>query len=697
MAIINELDKNTIDQIAAGEVVERPASVVKELVENAIDSGATAVTVEIRDGGIGMIRVSDNGCGIEKSQIRKAFKRHATSKITKIEDLFTIRSLGFRGEALSSIASVAQVDMITKTEEDLEGIRYTINGGEEAGFEDIGAPTGTTLIIRNLFYNTPARKKFLKTPQTEGSYVADIMEHMALDNPSISFHFINNKADKFSTSGNGDLKEIIYRIYGRDVACSLVPIKAAHDGISMEGYLGEPTLNRSNRNFEVFFINGRYVKDKIVSKALEEGYKQYLMQHKFPFVVLHIQMDPDNIDVNVHPAKMEIRFNNQTAVYEFIRSHVAQVLKEHEMIPDALLDEEEDKKARIEAIKLAESKAAKERLQALKSISEENKEKTSETPVNMVKQEEIPYKTSTVIASFDDEDTTEASKEIAPQPFEAKRFEENKQKEESKPVFAEGIAPKPVKIEDNNKSALWSRVYGDSDGVKAENNDKPNIIKKSEATIVETNVQLNMFDEKILTKEHRNEFTVLGQIFDTYWIIAFKDKMFIVDQHAAHEKVNYERMIKKYKEKTITSQIVNPPVIVSLSAAEEDLYLQYREYFEKLGFNIENFGGHEYAMREIPTDLYGCDSVKDMFLEILDDLSHETEMDRTPDVINYKIASMACKASVKGNMKISAMEMETLIDELLTLENPYNCPHGRPTIISMSKYEIDKKFKRIIG
>ena len=684
MAIINELDKNTIDQIAAGEVVERPASVVKELVENAIDAGATAVTVEIRDGGISMIRVSDNGSGIERSEIRKAFKRHATSKITKIEDLFTIKSLGFRGEALSSISSVAQVDMITKTDADLEGIRYSVNGGEEAGYEEIGAPTGTTFIIRNLFYNTPARKKFLKTPQTEGSYVADVMEHMALDNPSISFHFINNKADKFSTSGNGDLKEIIYRIYGRDVALSLVPINVSADGISMEGYLGEPTLNRSNRNFEVFFINGRYVKDKIVSKALEEGYKQYLMQHKFPFVVLHIQMDPDNIDVNVHPAKMEVRFNNQTLLYEFIRSHVAQVLHEHEMIPDALLDEEEDKK--------------QEFLQ--KALKEQ--ERTRYTPVqnsesHMVKQEAASFNATTTIASFDDEAEDKKEKEIAPQPFETIRFEEKHEKEIAEPVLVKGVSPTPVKIEDNNKSAIWSRVYGEPDGSKAEKAQKPTIIKKDEATIVETNVQLNMFDEKILQKDNRSEFTVLGQIFETYWIIGFKDKMFIVDQHAAHEKVNYERMIKKYKEKTITSQIVNPPVIVSLSAAEEDLFLQYSEYFEKLGFNIENFGGHEYAMREIPTDLYGCDSVKEMFLEILDDLSHETEMDRTPDVINYKIASMACKASVKGNTKMSALEMETLIDELMTLDNPYNCPHGRPTIISMSKYEIDKKFKRIIG
>ena len=347
MAEIHELDKNTIDQIAAGEVVERPASVVKELVENAIDSGADAITVEIRGGGIDLIRVTDNGVGIEKSQIRKAFKRHATSKIERIEDLFTIHSLGFRGEALSSIAAVAQVDLITKTQEELTGIRYSVNGGEEAGFEEIGAPCGTTIIMRNLFFNTPARKKFLKQPQTEGSYVADLMEHLALDNPSISFHFINNKDDRFHTTGNGDLKELIYRIYGRDVACSLVPIRVEQDGVLLEGYLGKPVINRSNRNFETFFVNGRYIRDKVISKALEEGYRQYLMQHKFPFVVLHITMEPDMVDINVHPSKMEVHFNNQTSLYEFVRSNIFNTLHDHEMIPDALLDEPDHNEKQI--------------------------------------------------------------------------------------------------------------------------------------------------------------------------------------------------------------------------------------------------------------------------------------------------------------------------------------------------------------
>lgn len=671
MAFINELDKNTIDQIAAGEVVERPASVVKELVENAIDSGATAVTVEIKSGGIDMIRVTDNGSGIEKSQIRKAFKRHATSKLKSIDDLYSIHSLGFRGEALSSISSVAQVDMITKTKDELVGSRYCINGGEEAAFEEIGAPDGTTLIIRNLFYNTPARKKFLKTPQTEGSYVGDVMEHMALDNPTVSFHYINNKEDKFSTSGNGDLKEIIYRIYGRDISVSLVPISVADKGYTLEGYLGEPSINRSNRNFEIFFVNGRYIKDKVMSKALEEGFKQYLMMHKFPFAVLHLRMDPALVDVNVHPAKLEVRFSDQIGLSEFIRFNVEETLRNHEMIPDALLGDDRAQKK-----------------------SEEN-ETQKESPAGEAIPD-APSQDNTHNGTLA-ETTKEASKENAPEPFERLRFEQHRISEDT-PVYARGVKAEPIKIEDSNKSAVWTRIFGDYDGSNAEKNEHPSpIIKQENAIVVEKKpVQLNLFDEKVLSKDNIKEYEILGQVFGTYWIIAYKDKMLMVDQHAAHEKINYERMMKRYKSGEMLSQMVNPPVIVALSSQEEEIFLNFRQYFEKLGFNIENFGGREYAMRAIPIDLFGCDSEKDMFIEILDDLSHETNLDRTPDVINYKIASMACKASVKGNTRMSFAEMEALLDELLTLDNPYNCPHGRPTIISMSKYEIDKKFKRVV-
>ena len=544
-------------------------------------------------------------------------------------------------------------------------------------FEEIGAPDGTSLIVRNLFFNTPARKKFLKTPQTEASYIGDVMEHLALDNPTISFHYINNRDDKFNTSGNGDLKEIIYRIYGRDVSLNLVPINVTERGVTLEGYLGEPSINRSNRNFEIFFVNGRYVKDKIISKALEEGYKQYLMMHKFPFAVLHIRMDPAMVDVNVHPAKLEVRFDNQTALYEMIRSNVENTLRNREMIPDAVIDE---KKKAPDEIKPEKVDVFFDDSKGDLGNSEKNeiKVEASEKPEKTEEKKESPVK------------------KIAPEPFEKQRFVENLVKEDT-PVYSKDASGETVKISDNNKSAVWTRIFGDLEVKQAEKAEHPSpIIKPSEAIIVEKPVQLDLFEEKVLSKDNVKEYEILGQIFGTYWIIGYKDKMLLVDQHAAHEKVNYERMIKRYKSGELLSQMVNPPVIITLASAEEELFLRYRQYFEKIGFNIENFGGHEYAMRAIPVDLYGCNDEKDMFIKILDELSHETNLDRTPDVINYKIASMACKASVKGNTKMSRAEMEALLDELLTLDNPYNCPHGRPTIISMTKYEIDKKFKRVV-
>ncbi|WP_044912775.1 DNA mismatch repair endonuclease MutL [Butyrivibrio sp. WCE2006] len=701
MAKIFELDQNTIDQIAAGEVVERPSSVVKELVENAIDSGATSITIEIQDGGTKLIRVTDNGSGIEKSQIRNAFKRHATSKLMSIDDIYRLKSLGFRGEALSSISAVSQTELITKTADELVGTRYCINGGTEASMEDIGAPTGTTIIIRDLFYNTPARKKFLKTPQTEGSYVGDLMEHLAMDNPSISFHFINNRDDKFTTSGNGDLKELIYRIYGRDVSMCLVPISYTEGEYTIEGYLGEPALNRSNRNFENFFVNGRYIKDKVISKALEEGYKEYLMQHKFPFCVVHIRMSTELVDVNVHPSKMEVRFSNQPFVYEFIRKSVAKTLHDHEMIPEVLRDEKEDKafeRKKADAIKQQASsmipQAGIARTDAGISYLKNNS-----APDKALGEREPSYKAEVF---FSDENKVsdkgaDPEKSTVPEPFEKSRLTAENRLQESKPVFAEGIAPEPVVIEDNMKSAVWTRVFGDHSPAKSDDDKAAGpIIKSSDAVIIEKGIQLDLFDDKMLKKDNRNEYNILGQIFDTYWIIGFKDKMFIVDQHAAHEKVNYERMIKRYETKEMASQLVQPPIIVTLSAQEIDVFEKYHSSFEKLGFNIEPFGGHDYAIREVPVDIYGCNNEKEMFTEILDELATDTNLDRTPDVINYRIAGMACKASVKGNMKMSTMEMEKLIDELLTLDNPYNCPHGRPTIISMSKYEIEKKFKRIV-
>ena len=605
MTVIRELDAATIDKIAAGEVVERPSSVVKELVENALDAGADAVTIEIRDGGISFIRVTDNGCGIESSQINQAFLRHATSKISSVEDLSHVKSLGFRGEALSSICAVAQVELITRTKDALTGIRFLCDGGVEKEKSEIGAPIGTTVIVRNLFFNTPVRRKFLRQPITEAGYITDLCEHLALSKPDTAFKLVVNGQMKFHTSGKGDLKDVIYRIYGKDTATHLLPIEKETEGFRISGFLGKPVLNRSNRNFENYFINGRYIKSSLIAKALEDGYSSYLMQHKFPFAVLHFSIDTELVDVNVHPTKMDVRFTNGSMLYDFVAASVEDTLKHREMIPDVVLAQE------------------------------------SPSPVIL--------------------------KEKVPEPFEVRRIEKYNM---TQPDF--------YKVEEETGYYTEDTLHNE----------------KKEVCVQEKEKQLDLFEEKILTRDNRESFKILGQVFDTYWLVAFSDKLLIIDQHAAHEKVKYERLMKHYHEKQIFSQKLFPPIIVSLSAREEETYIDNQDLFSRFGFEIEDFGGREYALRGVPMDLYGQNE-KDLFLSILDEMEGSSTA-RDPLTVEEKLASMACKSAVKGNHSFSHTEMEALIDELLTLDNPYNCPHGRPTIVSISKYELEKKFKRII-
>lgn len=661
MAQIQVLDSGTIDKIAAGEVVERPLSVVKELVENALDAGATAVTVETKEGGISFIRVTDNGSGIEATQVQNAFLRHATSKIRSAEDLSRVQSLGFRGEALSSIAAVSQVEIITKTKEKLTGTRLVLEGGREKVLEEIGAPDGTTFLMRNLFFNTPVRRKFLKQPATEGSYIAELMEHMALSRPDVSFKLLMNGQVKFHTSGNGDLKEVIYRIYGKEVSSNLVPLSYEAESMTIRGYLGKPILNRSNRNFETYFINSRYIRSNLVSKAIEEGCKEYLMQHKFPFAVLHFQMDTAQVDVNVHPTKMDVRFTDSVTFYKQIAEAVFGALKQQEMIPEALLSEKEEKR--------------EERIAEKQNTPEPFEEKRTRQYVVM---EEMRYEAEmprlrdniTLSPCLPKKETVAVSdKEPETQPKEQPSLSEINTEEDF--FFEEASKPEYPPVSSGEKTE------------KAEKTEK-----------VTAPVQMNLFEEKMLDESKKEEYRILGQIFDTYWLLAFRDKLFIVDQHAAHEKVKYETLIKQYKEKTVVSQALNPPIVVSLTAREEEVLKEYRSVFLKMGFEIEEFGGSEYALRSVPVDLYGCDE-KQMFEEVLDELS-ESPLTGNLTVVEEKIASMSCKAAVKGNHHMSYQEMEALIDLLLTLDNPYNCPHGRPTIISMSKYEIEKKFKRIV-
>lgn len=676
MAQIHILDSETVDKIAAGEVVERPASVVKELVENAIDASATAVTVEIKDGGISFIRVTDNGSGMEKDEIRKAFLRHATSKISTAEDLNGISSLGFRGEALSSIAAVSRIELITRTKDRLTGMHMVLEGAEEKEFEEVGAPEGTTFIVRNLFFNTPVRRKFLKQPATEGGYIIDLVEHLALSRPDVSFKLVTGNQTRFHTSGNGDLKEVIYRIYGREIANTIVPVQRTSEGITVEGYLGKPVLVRSNRNFEIYYINGRFVKSAVIAKAVEEGYRQFLMQHKFPFCVLHISMDRAEVDVNVHPAKMDVRFSDNLTVCDILSDIVRETLHNREMIPEGSLSDEKEQRAQEK----------KERQASYKTDTPEPFEIRRTDRYRLM--EESRYRSEVPeTPEFTENPVWNMGKNAAQGPDacgEEKRgaFENS----EENGLQEEAFFTEPDETCNGTVEQDKSLISPEADDEKQDFTDT--VSEKGTAT------QLNLFEEKILSVENRNRYRIIGQVFDTYWMIQYEDKLLIIDQHAAHEKVKYERLIKQYREKTVFSQTLMPSVIVSLNGQEEAALKEYLESFQKLGFEIEAFGGNEYALRSVPADLYGC-SEKEMFLEVLDELT-EGDGRKNPRVVEENIASMSCKAAVKGNNRLSYEEADRLIDELLTLENPYHCPHGRPTAITVSKYEMEKKFKRIV-
>lgn len=694
MPQIEVLDEQTIDKIAAGEVVERPSSVVKELVENAIDAKATAITVEIKEGGTSLIRITDNGCGIEAAQIPIAFYRHSTSKIRKVEDLVRISSLGFRGEALSSIAAVAQVELITKTPEQFTGSRYLIEGGKEVSLEEIGAPNGTTFLVKNLFYNTPVRRKFLKSAQTEAGYVNDLMERIALSHPEISFKFINNGQIRLHTSGNGRLKDIIYHIYGRDIAANLLEIHAEYEGFSVDGFIGKPIIARGNRNFESYFINGRYIKSTLIAKALEDGYRGFMMQHKYPFTVLTISLDGTLVDVNVHPNKMELRFSNGEILYQQLAALLSTRLRESELIPKVTVHEEkkQEKHPQIHPQEAPEPFEQKrlERLRAAvakdspyeRKYPERNRPETATSGQETVGQasvlrEQITYGTECP-GSF---------------PVEQKVLcEEKTDSSETQKQEKNGEVFFPESVNTDSQEVLAEHVLQqtlfDTAEQKAEEQEDTGGSDFSDADLKSKQ------EWKLLSKQARPHHRIIGQLFETYWLVEYQDQFYMIDQHAAHEKVLFERTMKTYREKEFTSQMISPPIILSLTMQEEVLLKKFLPEFEKLGYEIEHFGGKEYAVNAVPGNLYGLNG-QSLLLELMDGLGNMSEKD-TPNLVVEKIASMSCKAAVKGNQKLSRPEIEHLIDELLTLENPYFCPHGRPVIVSMTKYEIEKKFKRIV-
>ena len=664
MPQIQVLDQITIDKIAAGEVIERPASIVKELVENSIDAKAASVTVEIQDGGISLIRVTDNGSGIEREDIRNAFLRHSTSKIRKVEDLAHIASLGFRGEALSSISAVTRTELITKTKEDTFGTRYVIEGGVEQSLEDAGAPDGTTFLVRQLFYNVPARRKFLKTPMTEAGHVQDLLMRLALSHPEVAFTFINNGQTKMRTSGNGKLKDVIYSIYGREAAANLIELDYSMDGLVMKGYLGKPVITRGNRNFENYFVNGRYVKNAMLSKAIEDAYKDFLMQHKFPFVVIHFQVDGEKTDVNVHPTKMEMRFQRQQDVYNIVYEGVHRTLLEPELIPQVEAPAPKViSQPKSESPFLLKPKTAPQPMEK----KPEEKEEPHDEAYFMKKMKER------VLSYHQRNSSAEVAKK-------EQIFRPQAQAERIKDALARAkeVEKQPQKqAEEQPELIRETPVY----------ETKPVTEEKAE--------QLNLFEEHLLKREKKAEYKLIGQVFETYWLVEFENSLYIIDQHAAHERVLYERTLKEMKNREFTAQYLSPPIILSLSMQEAQVLNENMDRFTRIGFEIEPFGGEEYAVRAIPDNLFGI-AKKELLLEMLDDLADGISTSMTPELIDEKVASMSCKAAVKGNNRLSAQEADALIGELLLLENPYHCPHGRPTIIAMTQRELEKKFKRIV-
>ena len=665
MQHIQVLDQVTIDKIAAGEVIERPASIVKELVENAIDAGATHVTIEIEEGGISLIRITDDGSGIMKEDIRNAFLRHSTSKIRNVEDLLHITSLGFRGEALSSIAAVTKVEVITKTKEAILGTRYVIEGGQELSLDEAGSSDGTTFIIRQLFYNVPARRKFLKTAMTEAGHVQDLLIRLALSHPEVAFRFLNNNQEKLRTSGSGKLKDVIYNIYGRDVASNLLELDYRQGGIHITGYLGKPLITRGNRNFETFFVNGRYVKSTMISRAVEDAYKDFMMQHKFPFVVLHFQVDTETVDVNVHPTKMELRFQNQQEVYKTVFEAIHRQLLEPELIPQVEVPEplaspvQEKKKTPSPDLKLVRRAIPSDSKEAAVSIATTPIDSAAQTVPEPVKEE--PHNEDYFI----------------------RKMRERVMSYHNRNSSAEVKDQKKIFRPEEQKKRIQTSVR------------EATTYKVNETPVVQKPEQLNLFEEKLLKREVRAEYRLIGQVFDTYWLVQFQDNLYIIDQHAAHERVLYERTLREMKNREFTSQYLSPPIILTLSMQEAELLKTHKERFERIGFEIEPFGGEEYAIRAVPANLFSI-AKKELFMEMLDNLADGLSTNMTPDIIDEKVASMSCKAAVKGNNRLSAQEVDALIGELLELENPYHCPHGRPTIIAMSKKELEKKFKRIV-
>lgn len=709
--MINVLDQITIDKIAAGEVIERPSSVVKELVENSIDSGATAITIEIKDGGMSFIRITDNGSGINRDEVRTAFLRHATSKLIKVEDLLELSSLGFRGEALSSIASVGQVELITKEKDSVCGIRYQIHGGKEVSYEEIGCPDGTTIIVRNLFYNTPARKKFMKSPTTEMSYIYDLICRISMSHPEISFKFTANNTNKLFTSGNGKLKDIIYHIYGRDITSNLIDVNRKFNTLEISGYIAKPAVSRGNRSFEDYYVNNRYVKNPVITKAIEDAFRTFVMIHKFPFTVLNFKIDPAQIDVNIHPAKREMKFMNESDIYNYTYDTIREALLHRELIPEVT----PGKQKPAETLNHRNTGAAPEPFEkqrreqiGIKSAAVKEPEK----PYNIkpiikpiIKPENNPY--ARILNRVPDQPQNIPNNPVSQQA----QTQQATQQSQSQPVnestpATSALSADQENITDKDNSVNVSRITSEiavtntqaGEGTATQTKTTtPAEVAAPQPQVPEKEKkysQLDMFGTKMLSEEARPKHRLIGQVFKTFWLIEYDKKLFIMDQHAAHEKVKFEELMNNYRNKKAIPQYLMPPAIVTLTADEITFLNDNMEFFENLGYTIESFGGREYKLSSVPANLFGIDG-RELFLEFIGELS-ENNKNSTITAFIAKLSTMACKAAIKGNTEISFKEADVLIDQLLKLENPYTCPHGRPTLISMTEAELEKKFKRIV-
>lgn len=699
---IHLLSQECINQIAAGEVVERPSSIVKELVENALDAKATAISIEIKGGGISFLRVSDNGEGIFSEDLERAFMPHATSKIQNPKDLEEILSFGFRGEALASIASVAKVECISKRQEDFLAHRILVEGGSFSPVEEVGGMDGTSILVRDLFYNVPARKKFLLSESTEASRVEEMVEKLALANPGISFHFVKDGKSRFQTLGGGKLSDVVFGIYGKSFAKDSLEIKESYYPSSLtglatlhiEGLLGKPSLTRSNRQYEIFFVNGRFVRDSLLSRALEDAYKPFLMQHKFPFAIVFLHLSPNLVDVNVHPQKLEVRFQNREKIYQALFDCVSKTLSKADLIdhsPLSLFQKEKEEKSTTflsPSSQLWEKKEEKKENKndiPEEAVRSDQNDKQSAEQISAIKEQE-KEKAEAVNQRYPIGEASENALENASEkaPFRIEVPELNQQKAETreeKLIYEEFDLTKGIRLEEEKASEKEENTVPREEQLFTESENLPSAEQES------------LFSPSFFSEEGEREFRLIGQVFQTYWLIEFQKELFIMDQHAAHEKVNFEKMRKNYLEKPGISQGILPKTMV-FSAKEEELYEKTKDYFAHLGYRIRKEEEKRYTLEGIPADFPSLDAEM-LFHEILDALAEEGNLSEAESVYD-KIASMACKASVKGNQLLSFKEAEALVQKLFTLENPYACPHGRPTIVAFKKQDLEKMFKRIV-